>query len=885
VTPQRWKQVESLFEQTLELDPDQRRIFVQNSCDGDEELRREVQSLLDSHERAGSFIDQPNLFFAREEIEGRDAPIASGQLIGSYRVVREIGRGGMGAVYLAERADEQYYKCVAVKLIKRGMDTDAVLRHFRNERQILATLDHPNIARLFDAGTTQEGLPYFVMEYVEGLPIDKYCDAHRLSIGERLKLFCEVCAAVAYAHRHAVIHRDIKSSNILVTPEGVPKLVDFGIAKILQPDDGSETLPTIASLRPMTPQYASPEQVRGERLTLATDIYSLGVVLYELLTGQLPYRFVSQSPHDVTRAITEQEPMRPSTAVAKRDGTSKAQIPNPKSLRGDLDNIILMALRKEPERRYQSVEQLSQDIGHQLERRPIIAKPVSPPARVWRWCRRNPFLAGTVSACLLLALAVGWLLREQFTTSQSSLPQKSIALLPFENRSTDKTDAYLADAIQEEILSRLSRIADLKVISRTSTEHYGSNPKNLPKIAGQLGVAYVLEGSLQKSGDQVRVHVQLTKAESGSHLWAETYDRKLSDIFAVETEVATKIADTLQAKLTGREQTAIAARTTENTEAYQLYLRGRHLFGQRTDSALLKAIDYFNQALSLDSNYARAYAGIADCYITLPFFSKVNPDECRQNAKLAASKALEIDNDVAEAHVSLGVLLMSEGKITEAKNEFQRAMRLDPNYANAPHWYANSVLVPLGQFDEAITQFNRALELDPLSAAINVNRGNAYAMARRYPEAIAQLRKTIELDPGFSYGHGILGYAFDVSGQYDQAIRECEKAYELSHDFHVLAVLGHAYALKGDREKALQLLKQLQDLEQQGSVWHYGFAMVYVALGDKNEALNRLEQSYRTEAGANLYIKVDPTLDPLHSDPRFEKLADQILPRDIEKSL
>ena len=880
MTPERWKQVEAVLEQALELTVDQRQAFLQSSCDGDEELRREVQSLLDFHARAGSFIDERSLFVSSDEIDRDDAMVASGQLIGAYRVVRKLGRGGMGAVYLAERADEQYKKRVAIKLIKRGMDTDAVLRRFQNERQILASFDHANIARLFDAGTTATGLPYFVMEYVEGVSIDKYCDEHGLSVPDRLKLFREVCVAVGYAHRCGVIHRDIKSSNIVVTAERVPKLIDFGIAKILQPASGAETLLTTADLRPMTPQYASPEQVRGELLTAATDIYSLGVVLYELLTGQLPYRFVSQSPHDVARVITEQEPTRPSTASAKNSGSSKSQIPNPKLLRGDLDNIVLKALRKEPERRYQSVEQLSEDIRRHLERRPIIARPVRAPARVWRWSRRNPVLAGGAVFCFLLIGAVVWLLREHFSASPPAPPEKSVAVLPFQNLSVDKTDAYLADGIQEEILTRLSKIADLKVISRTSTQRYKSSPKNLPDISRQLGVAHVLEGSLQKSGDQIRVHVQLIAAENDSHLWAEKYDRKLSDIFAVETEIATRIADALQAKLTGQEQRAIAARPTENTEAYQLYLRGRHLFGQRTDSALLRAIDYFNQALSLDSNYARAYAGIADCYIALPFFGKLNPIECQQKAKLAASKALEIDKDLAEAHVSLGVLLMHDGKVAEAQNQFLRAMQLDPNYANAPHWYANNCLVPLGQFDEAIAQFKRALELDPLSAPINANLGEAYATARRYPEAIAQLRKTVELDPAFGYGHGVLGYAFDVSRQFEEAIPEYEKSYELGHDFHVLALLGHAYALKGDREKALQLLKQLQGLEQQGSVWNYGFAIVYVALGDKSEALHRLEQSYRTgEAGdALLYIKVDPMLDPLRGDPRFEELANKVIP-------
>src|SRR5205823_4821416 len=331
-----------------------RTAFVQKSSHGDDELCREVESLLESHASAGVFIDERSRFFSEERFQNGDEAVPQGELIGAYRIVREIGRGGMGAVYLAERADRQYEKQVAIKLIKRGMDTDSVLRHFRDERQILAGFDHPNIARLFDAGTTPDGLPYFVMEYIEGLPLDQYCDKQRLSITDRLKLFREVCSAVSYAHRHLVIHRDIKRSNILVTPEGAPKLLDFGIAKVLQAGAAPEALVTSTGLRLMTPEYASPEQVRGQPVTTASDVYSLGVVLYELLAGRSPYHFAVHSPRDLERAITEREPTRPSTAVSSR-------LLGPRSfdsrlLRGDLDNIVLMALRKEPERRYQSVD-------------------------------------------------------------------------------------------------------------------------------------------------------------------------------------------------------------------------------------------------------------------------------------------------------------------------------------------------------------------------------------------------------------------------------------------------------------------------------------------------------------------------------------------------
>jgi len=396
VTSERWKEIEALFEQTLEVPAAERAQFVQRIAD--DELRHEVESLLSAHGEA--FLDERDRFVSSESFE--TDTLSPGQIIERYRIIREIGRGGMGAVFLAERADDQYQKQVALKLIKRGTDTDSVLRHFRNERQILAGFDHPNIARLFDGGTTESGLPYFVMEYVEGLPIDEYCNARALSVIERLKLFREVCAAVSYAHRHLVIHRDIKRSNILITTEGVPKLLDFGIAKILQ--QGDEPLATVTGPRPMTPEYASPEQLRGEPMTTASDVYSLGVLLYQLLTGQSPYRFPSQSPNDMARVITETEPKKPSTAAGSNPN-QQSEIRNQKSLRGDLDNIVLMALRKEPERRYQSVEQFSEDVRRHLEERPVLARRDTAGYRAGKFVRRNK--TALAAAALVLFILVG----------------------------------------------------------------------------------------------------------------------------------------------------------------------------------------------------------------------------------------------------------------------------------------------------------------------------------------------------------------------------------------------------------------------------------------------------------------------------------------------
>src|SRR5438094_8662935 len=422
VTPERWKQIEAIFEQALELKANERAAFVQKSCTGDEELRREVESLLESHASAGGFIDDRSLFISEAGLKDDNEDVRVGQLIGAYRIVREIGRGGMGAVYLAERADEHYKKQVAIKLVKRGMDTDSVLRHFRNERQILAGFDHPNIARLFDGGTTGDGLPYFVMEYVEGLPINEYCATHSLSALQRLKLFREACAAVSYAHRYTVIHRDIKMSNILVTSEGTPKLLDVGIAKILAPGTGQEALMTMTGVRPMTPEYASPEQVRGEPVTTASDVYSLGVVLYELLTGRSPYHFTSRSPADLAREITNTEPPRPSTVVSNNN--QQSEITNQKFLRGDLDNILLMALRKEPQRRYQSVEQFADDIRRHLESRPVLARKDTIGYRARKFVRRNR--VAVAGALLILVSLIGGLIATAWQAHRATV-QKALA--------------------------------------------------------------------------------------------------------------------------------------------------------------------------------------------------------------------------------------------------------------------------------------------------------------------------------------------------------------------------------------------------------------------------------------------------------------------------
>jgi len=401
---ERWARVKELFEAAADLAPNERAALLSSECDGDTALRCEVESLLESDSQTDGFIEQPVLDIPRNLFpEAPEEESLAGRQFGAYQIIREIGRGGLGAVYLAARADDEYRKEVAIKLVRRGLDTDDILRRFRNERQILAQLDHPNIARLIDGGTTDEGLPYFVMEYVNGEPIGAYCDAHSLITTERLNLFRKVCAAVTYAHQNLVIHRDLKPSNILIASDGEPKLLDFGIAKLLGQDEEA-LAQTMTAQRVMTPEYASPEQVKGEKITTASDVYSLGVLLYELLTGRRPYRLKTRTADEIARAITDQEPARPSTAVAAADHPPSS-ILNPRSLRGDLDNIVLMAMRKEPARRYSSVGQFSEDIRRHLGGLPVVARKDTVAYRTSKFVNRHRI--GVIAAALILLSLLG----------------------------------------------------------------------------------------------------------------------------------------------------------------------------------------------------------------------------------------------------------------------------------------------------------------------------------------------------------------------------------------------------------------------------------------------------------------------------------------------
>jgi TolB-like protein/lipoprotein NlpI len=467
----------------------------------------------------------------------------------------------------------------------------------------------------------------------------------------------------------------------------------------------------------------------------------------------------------------------------------------------------------------------------------------------------------------------------------SNLPEKSIAVLPFANLSGDPDNAYFAAGIQDEIITRLAKIAQLKVVSCLSTQRFKSAPDDLPAIAEQLGVANVLQGSVQRSSNEVRVNVQLVKAQTDTHLWADTFDRKLTDIFSVESEIAATIAETLKAKLSGSEERAISVKPTANLEAHELYLKGRYLWNRRTGDNLKKALNYFQQAAEKDPNYALAYTGIADSCALIPVYGAGTPQEYYPRAKAAAQKALELDDTLGEAHTSLANVFFRYLELAHSAKEFERSIELNPNYPTAHQWYGRLTLLAMGQFDRAMAEAKRAVELDPISPIGRTDVATVYMVAKRYDEAIAQLRNTLEIDPDFYWAHRQLGLALELKGAPSDAVVEYQRASELNDDPRVLAFIGHAEASMRRETEAREILAQLTDASKTRYVSGYSFAVIHLALGEKDQALDWLEKDARDRTGFEInFIKVDPYLDPLRGNPRFEALVSKILSGSVEQA-
>jgi TolB-like protein/Tfp pilus assembly protein PilF/tRNA A-37 threonylcarbamoyl transferase component Bud32 len=902
MSPERWQKIEDVFQAVVDLAPAERLSFLNSNYADDQDLIAEIERLISDYEDAGDFIESPvwtDSFMlgatVRDKIGGaidheiqQDKGGMIGKRLGVYLLTKELGRGGMGAVYLAERADGEFRQRVALKVIKRGMDTDFIVRRFRNERQILASLDHQNIARLLDGGTTDDGLPFFVMEYIEGSPVYRFSDAKKLSIHERLRLFIKICDAVDYAHENLIIHRDIKPTNILVTGDGMPKLLDFGIAKILNPELAADSIdPTATAMRMMTPEYASPEQVRGEVVTKTSDIYSLGVLLYELLTGHRPYRLKNRALHEIARVICEEEPDDLASILTREENFVPTSTNDEKTtleaifesrssnletlkreLSGDLQKVVFKALRKDTEDRYQSAKELAEDIARYLAGAPVLA-PAFLPAQ--------PAFAQAVH--------------------RSTNPDEiSVAVLPLKlfgaSASGDTGDEYLCIGLADALITRLSNVRRFVVRPTSSVLKYGHGDTEPITAGNELGVNYLIDGNIRRVGSRLRVTVQLLNINEGAARWAEKFDEEFTDVLTLEDIISEKIAEALMPQLTGDERDKLKKRGTNSSEAFEHYLRGRHYWNSFTEDGFAKAIVAYYQAIAFDPNYALAYAGIADYHNWLGVYGVLPSKECFQSAVENAKQAIAIDPELGEAYASLAFAQHGGNfEWEESERNFQTALRLNPNVAETHVWYSIK-LTTEGRFTEGIRHAERAVELDRQTPFNQHNLGWIQYYSRRFDKSLRQYQTTAEMFPNYPLAHYGLAWVLRYLGRFEEAVEHANLAQRLMNEtVFSLHVQGQTFAAAGMREQAEVILEKLEQLAEKQFVSKYHTALIYAFLDEKDKALTLLEDCAQKSDAWLVWLGVEPGFDSLRSEPRFKAVMgstrNPILARDeigIEKA-
>jgi eukaryotic-like serine/threonine-protein kinase len=757
-----------------------------------------------------------------------------GQTISHYKILEKLGEGGMGVVYKAE--DTKLKRTVALKFLPKGLEAHEPERaRFLQEAQAASALNHPNICSIHTI-EEYDGQQFIDMELVDGKNLSGLLKEKELSLKDMLNIAIQICEGLNSAHKKGVVHRDIKPDNIMLTDDGIVKIMDFGLAKLKGTSKLTKTQSTLGTLA-----YMSPEQARGEEVDQRSDIFSFGVVLYEMVTGRRPFKGEHEAAMMYSLMNENPEPL----------ARYKTDVPT------ELQHIIDKSLAKERGERYQHIDEMVADMRRmQHSITGNITSIVKKSKMTW------------IAAAVFVVLVVVGVYLFYPKSVPIKVTGKSVAVLPFKNLSDSKEDEYFSDGITDDIIAQLSKISELKVISRTSTMQYKRINKNVREIGEELDVATVLEGSVRRVGNQIRVVAQLIDAKNEGHLWAETYDKEMIQIFEVQSDVAKKIAVALKTKLTSGEKERIEKKQTEDTEAYKLYLKGRFYWNKRVPDDIKTAIDCFKQAIEKDPDYALAYTGLASAYAVIPSFG-LPPAEPYINARNAAMKALEIDSTLAEAQTVLGEIAGSHYyDWTVAEKHYRRAIELDPSYPTAHQWYS-SMLTSLGRFDEALTEAKRALELDPLSLIINLNLGDVYYAMRRYNEAKEQYENIISLDETFPWSHSGLANIYEVQGRFDDAIAEYIKARDFGGKVpYSLGQLGSIYLKSGRKADALSVLDELRRLDKQGDAVSYGIATVYFELGEKDKAFEWFEKSYQKREMWLLSLGSDPLWDNIRSDPR-----------------
>lgn len=837
ITADRWQKLKAVLADALEETSSARRAaLLRQACANDPDLLREAEALLSGETASLEQFAE----WATKHLREEDVPDRVGERLGAYGIIEEIGRGGMGAVYLAERADGEFERQVAIKVLKRGTDTDEVLRRFRAERQILAKLNHPFITQLFDAGVTSDGLPYFVMELVTGQPITSFANKRNVSLKSRLELFLKVCSAVRVAHENGIIHRDIKPSNVLVKRDGEPKLLDFGIAKVIAYAENDDV--TVVAERRLTPKYAAPELHRGEPVTAATDVYSLGTLLRDLAES--------------------------CTSATAGDHLS-----------GCIKEVIIRSTQDDPKKRQNSVAELMAQINDCLQDGSLTR------AGYERWPKRRIVTAAGIAVVALIG--GGWLLRTQLQkhgahaiaatpASQPVQSIRSLAILPFEPIPKNANNELLGLGMADAVIGRLSNTKQLSVFPTTTMLRYSARTDDPAAIAKALKTDAVLSGTIQRVGDRLRVTVQLSDGKNNRALWSDTFEETFTDVFTIQDSIANKLAQALTLKLTQDEKQKVDKRFTRNSAAYDAYLVGLHLYNKRTRQELTHAIDHFRQAVEQDPNFGLAYALMADCYYLEGYYRFAPLDAAVTNAKAAAEHALLLDDRIAEAHVAMAMVQLSSGLDDAAVDSLRRALELNANLPLAHQRYA-WILTARGKLDEAIAHMKRAQELDPLSAANSSALGILFVFARQPQEAVRYCERAAELEPDNGSLHGNLAAAYELNGMLQPSIDQYKKMAALSPEHRGDALASTAIGLwrSARAEEAQAMMPEILTLAENGQVDPYNMTLLYAAAGKKQESFDWFAKTLSADRVDARFIRYDPFLDPLRHDPGFGESLQQ----------
>lgn len=782
------------------------------------------------------------------------------QTISHFHIVEKLGEGGMGVVYKAE--DTRLHRFVALKFLPDNLAQDSLaLERFRREARAASTLNHPGICTIHDIGE-QGGRSFIAMEYIDGETLRAHIHGQPLPPEEIVRLGSQIADALDAAHAQDIIHRDIKPANVFVTRRGQAKILDFGLAKLVRSGvavaDSEETgdSASVVGIISGTPSYMSPEQVRGDNLDQRTDIFSLGLLLYEMATGR--QAFSGGTGGVIIEAILTRSP-------------TPARTINP-HLPAILEEIINKALNKNIDQRYQHAADIRADL-QRLERGADLD---------WRNTGTGPGFAprSTITHSQIPAGPA-----PQHWPTQTRAPRtervskviNSLAVLPFENATQDPENEYLSDGIAGSLINIMAAMPKLRVMAQSTVLRYKGGGIDPQAVGRDLNVRAVLTGRIMQSGESLRIGTELVDVATGSQLWGAQYHRKPGDILSIQDEISTEISEKLRLKLTRDEKKRLSKRPTADAEAYRLYLKGRHHWNRWTEDGFYKAIEYFQLAVETDPSYALAYCGVADSYVLLGWNSYLPPKQAFPKAKMAAMRALRLDPDLGEAHTPLAaVLWLHEWQWNQAQAEFQRSLALNPSYPTTNHWFAEYVMT-MGRQAEALEKMKASQELDPLSLIISVAIGWANYMARHYEDAIEQLHRTVELEPHYPVTHWILGVLLRKTGQLESAIAEGEKGVKLSGGSPLMsAALAQTLAAAGERTKAIQILDDLTNLAKQKYVSPYFFAGIHIGLGEHDRAMEFLEQSYSDLCHWLIYLHIDPSMDPLRSNPHFQDLLGRI---------